>query len=74
MAAFIRHLGQLLYHYHYQLPTRPVCVIRYGNTRTGCVVKYNNELQRNTDQRLLFTFFCCIFVVKMEFVNHYLNH
>lgn len=51
-----------------------VCVIRYGNTRTGCVVKYNNELQRNTDQRLLFTFFCCIFVVKKEFVKNYLNH
>jgi len=54
-----------------------VCVIRYGSILAGCVmkfVKFNNELQRNTDQRLLFTFFCCIFVVKKEFVKNYLNH
>lgn len=47
MAAFIRHLGQLLYHYHYQLPTRPMCVIRYGSILVECVVKFvkfNNEL------------------------------
>lgn len=54
-----------------------MCVIRYGSILAGCVVKFvkfNDELRRKSVRWLLFTFFCCIFVVKKEFVKNYLNH
>jgi len=51
-----------------------VCVIRYGNILVECVVRFNDELRRKSVRWLLFTFFCCIFVVKKEFVKNYLNH